>query len=177
MLTLFQVNYQFSPFVAEMANSFSNLITIFLGLYGGYVALEQKLPTRYPIGFLVCLVQICIMDRQVNIIPNTLIGHRRRWNRKLCLPRVSAVRSTARRRVADDYRRVVLALHLVRLTEGIHLRCRPWCYPPHRFQRSVPHLIVRPMTHSPHGTDSAVLSDMIVPYTGTPFITKSSSGY
>ncbi|KAF9644660.1 alkaline phytoceramidase, partial [Thelephora ganbajun] len=35
-----------------MANSFSNLITIFLGLYGGYVASQQKLPTRYPIGFL-----------------------------------------------------------------------------------------------------------------------------
>jgi len=47
-----EANYQFSPFVAEMANSFSNLITIFLGLYGGYVAWEQKLPTRYPLGFL-----------------------------------------------------------------------------------------------------------------------------
>lgn len=39
-----------------MANSFSNLVTIFLGVYGGYVALQQKLPTRYPVGFLVCLV-------------------------------------------------------------------------------------------------------------------------
>jgi len=47
-----EANYQFSPFVAEMANSFSNLITIFLGVYGGCVALQQKLPTRYPIGFL-----------------------------------------------------------------------------------------------------------------------------
>lgn len=47
-----EANYQFSPFVAEMANSFSNLITIFLGLYGGYVALQQKLPARYPVGFL-----------------------------------------------------------------------------------------------------------------------------
>jgi len=56
MLILSQANYQFSPFVAEMANSFSNVVTIFLGLYGGYVALQQKLPTRYPIGFLVCLV-------------------------------------------------------------------------------------------------------------------------
>jgi len=47
-----EANYQFSPFVAEMANSFSNVITIFLGLYGAYVALQQKLPTRYPLGFL-----------------------------------------------------------------------------------------------------------------------------
>lgn len=47
-----EANYQFSPFVAEMANSFSNLVTIFLGVYGGYVALQQKLPTRYPVGFL-----------------------------------------------------------------------------------------------------------------------------
>ena len=52
-LILLQANYQFSPFVAEMANSFSNLITMFLGLYGGYVALQQKLPMRYSIGFLV----------------------------------------------------------------------------------------------------------------------------
>ena len=55
-LTPLQANYQFSPFVAEMANSFSNLITIFLGAYGGYVALQQELPTRYPVGFLVCLI-------------------------------------------------------------------------------------------------------------------------
>ena len=38
-----------------MANSFSNVITISLGLYGGYVALQQQLPARYPVGFLVCL--------------------------------------------------------------------------------------------------------------------------
>jgi len=58
-----QANYQFSPFVAEMANSFSNFITVFLGLYGGYVAIQQKLPTRYPIGFFVCLVPITFAPR------------------------------------------------------------------------------------------------------------------
>jgi len=47
-----EANYQFSPFVAEMANSFSNLITISLGVYGGYVALQQKLPIQYSLGFL-----------------------------------------------------------------------------------------------------------------------------
>lgn len=47
-----EANYQFSPFIAEMANTFSNLVTIFLGLYGGYVAWQQKLPTRYSLGFL-----------------------------------------------------------------------------------------------------------------------------
>ena len=53
-MILFKANYQFSPFIAEMANSFSNVVTILIGLYGGYIALEQKLPTRYLIGFLVC---------------------------------------------------------------------------------------------------------------------------
>ena len=59
-LTLLKANYQFSPFVAEVANSFSNVITVFLGLYGVYVCLQQKLPTRYLIGFLVCLVPCLI---------------------------------------------------------------------------------------------------------------------
>ena len=56
MLTPSKANYQFSPFVAEMANSFSNLVTISLGLYGGYIALQQKLPARYPLGFFVCIL-------------------------------------------------------------------------------------------------------------------------
>ena len=68
-LTLFKANYQFSPFVAEMANSFSNVITILLGLYGGYVAMQEKLPTRYPVGFLVsfvlCFIRIQIADCRI----------------------------------------------------------------------------------------------------------------
>jgi len=55
-LTPSKVNYQFSPFVAEMVNSLSKLVTILLGIYGGYVALQQKLPARYPLGFFVCIV-------------------------------------------------------------------------------------------------------------------------
>lgn len=61
---LHQANYQFSPFVAEMANSLSNFITIFVGLYGGYVALRQKLPARYPLGFFVCIV-LCLVPAQI----------------------------------------------------------------------------------------------------------------
>lgn len=52
-----------------MANSFSNLITIFLGLYGGYVALQQKLPTRYPVGFLVCRAFVSLGRKSLINVP------------------------------------------------------------------------------------------------------------
>lgn len=148
MLILLQANYQFSPFVAEMANSFSNVVTIFLGLYGGYVALQQKLPTRYPVGFLVRLVLATLGTGLPIDDSYTFIGYRCYRNRKLRLSRVFVVRSAARRRVADGYCRVVCALSLVRLTERVRLRCRPWFYPPHRLQHSFPYLIVCLMT--PH---------------------------
>jgi len=46
-----EANYQFSPMVAEMANTFSNLITISIGLYGTFRAWNQRLPQRYWTGF------------------------------------------------------------------------------------------------------------------------------
>ena len=144
-----KANYQFSPFVAEMANTFSNLITISLGLYGWYVALQQKLPACYPVGFLVRLVLASqIVDRRIHLISNPLIGCCCCRIRKFCLSRVFAVRSPTRRRVTDGHGRVILALHLVRLTKRVHLRRRPWDHPPHRFQRPIPHLVVRSMAHS-----------------------------
>jgi hypothetical protein len=41
--------------VAEMANTFSNLITISIGLYGTFRAWNQRLPQRYWTGFSVSL--------------------------------------------------------------------------------------------------------------------------
>jgi len=46
-----EANYQFSPVVAEMANTFSNIITISIGLYGAIRANNQGLPRRYSTGF------------------------------------------------------------------------------------------------------------------------------
>ncbi|KAG6814153.1 hypothetical protein H0H92_002148 [Tricholoma furcatifolium] len=46
-----EANYQFSHYIAEMANSFSNLFTIALAVCGGYTAMRQSLPARYVAGY------------------------------------------------------------------------------------------------------------------------------
>lgn len=48
-----QENYQFSYYIAEMANTFSNLFTIGLAICGGIAASRQALPTRYIAGYAV----------------------------------------------------------------------------------------------------------------------------
>ena len=45
-----QANYQFSNYIAESANTFSNLFTVGLALYGAYQAYSQSLPARYFLG-------------------------------------------------------------------------------------------------------------------------------
>ncbi|KAH8110625.1 alkaline phytoceramidase [Phellopilus nigrolimitatus] len=47
-----EANYQFSKYVAEMANAFSNIITVWLALHGANKIREQGLPSRYLFGFL-----------------------------------------------------------------------------------------------------------------------------
>lgn len=47
-----KINYQFTPYIAEMANTLSNLFTIGLSLRGYHQA-NLQLPTRYGIGYLV----------------------------------------------------------------------------------------------------------------------------
>ncbi|KAF9015702.1 ceramidase [Cyathus striatus] len=47
-----EANYQFSPYVAEMANSFSNLFTIGISLYGLLEAMRECLPLRYVLGYI-----------------------------------------------------------------------------------------------------------------------------
>ncbi|KAF9055927.1 ceramidase [Panaeolus papilionaceus] len=47
-----ELNHQFSPYIAEMANSFSNLFTIALALIGYREATRENLPKRYGLGYL-----------------------------------------------------------------------------------------------------------------------------
>ncbi|KAJ7597453.1 ceramidase [Mycena floridula] len=47
-----EANYQFNYYIAEMANTFSNLFTIFLALFGVYSAWRENLPGRYMVGFI-----------------------------------------------------------------------------------------------------------------------------
>jgi len=47
-----EANYQFSRYIAEMANSVSNLFTIAIALYGAKIMRDQGLPSRFTVGFL-----------------------------------------------------------------------------------------------------------------------------
>ncbi|KAG2022865.1 phytoceramidase [Coprinopsis cinerea AmutBmut pab1-1] len=54
-----EVNHQFSPYIAEMANTISNLFTVAIALVGYQQAIAQQLPLRYGLGYLgVALVGI-----------------------------------------------------------------------------------------------------------------------
>ncbi|KAF8167377.1 ceramidase [Crassisporium funariophilum] len=46
-----ELNHQFSPYVAEMANTFSNLFTVALALCGYLEATREGLPKRYGLGY------------------------------------------------------------------------------------------------------------------------------
>ncbi|PCH34232.1 alkaline phytoceramidase [Wolfiporia cocos MD-104 SS10] len=46
-----EANYQFSSYIAEAANTFSNLFTIAVALWGSYQATQQSLPHRYLVGY------------------------------------------------------------------------------------------------------------------------------
>ncbi|TDL20981.1 alkaline phytoceramidase [Rickenella mellea] len=47
-----EANYQFSHFIAEMANTMSNIFTILLALHGARMMLQEKLPKRYVYGYI-----------------------------------------------------------------------------------------------------------------------------
>ncbi|TFK41854.1 ceramidase [Crucibulum laeve] len=47
-----EANYQFSPYIAEMANTFSNLFAIALSVCGWFEAMQESLPTRYLLGYM-----------------------------------------------------------------------------------------------------------------------------
>ncbi|KAI5897969.1 alkaline phytoceramidase [Schizophyllum commune H4-8] len=44
-------NHMFSHYIAEVANSFSNFYTIFLAVYGASIAIRERLPHRFLIGY------------------------------------------------------------------------------------------------------------------------------
>jgi len=46
-----EANFQFSPYIAEMANTFSNLFTVALALCGGLEASKERLPSRFTLGY------------------------------------------------------------------------------------------------------------------------------
>ncbi|KAF9567807.1 alkaline phytoceramidase [Agrocybe pediades] len=46
-----EMNHQFSPYIAEMANTFSNLFTVAISLIGCLEAKRQGLPSRYVAGY------------------------------------------------------------------------------------------------------------------------------
>jgi len=47
-----EANYQFSKYIAEMANSLSNIFTIAIAVYGAKNIQDQSLPSRFAAGFL-----------------------------------------------------------------------------------------------------------------------------
>ncbi|KAI0652484.1 alkaline phytoceramidase [Trametes meyenii] len=46
-----EANYQFSRYIAESANTFSNLVTIALAAYGAWQSVSENLPWRYLAGW------------------------------------------------------------------------------------------------------------------------------
>ncbi|CAL1694432.1 unnamed protein product [Somion occarium] len=46
-----EANYQFSKYIAETANTWSNIVTVGLALYGARQVQEAKLPLRYVAGY------------------------------------------------------------------------------------------------------------------------------
>jgi len=49
-----EANYQFSHYVAEISNTFSNLFFVYISLYGARLSSKESLPTRYLVGFAGC---------------------------------------------------------------------------------------------------------------------------
>lgn len=47
-----EANYQFSYYVAEISNSFSNLFTVYCALYGASKIIQERMPTRFLVGYL-----------------------------------------------------------------------------------------------------------------------------
>jgi hypothetical protein len=57
-----QANYQFTNVVAEVANTFSNVITLAFALYGARKAVENRLPGRLHWGHYVRRSCLCHTD-------------------------------------------------------------------------------------------------------------------
>ena len=53
LLSRCQANYQFSRYIAEAANTVSNLVTVALAVYGAAQSVSENLPPRYLAGYAV----------------------------------------------------------------------------------------------------------------------------
>ncbi|KAI0281231.1 ceramidase [Russula aff. rugulosa BPL654] len=49
-----EANYQFSHYVAEISNTFSNLFLVCISIYGAHLSMRESLPARYLVGFAGC---------------------------------------------------------------------------------------------------------------------------
>ncbi|KAJ7897192.1 ceramidase [Mycena olivaceomarginata] len=47
-----EANYQFSYYIAEMANTFSNIATVAVAVYGAYLSITEYLPQRFILGYI-----------------------------------------------------------------------------------------------------------------------------
>ena len=105
-----QANYQFSRYIAEMANSLSNLYSIGLAIFGVVGAQNESLPTRYTIGNVVsldfCLTRPLFLTFQSGIY---LCRHR-----ELCIPCNHAIPGPVSRRNPYDFGCELRLLHPVR---------------------------------------------------------------
>ena len=65
---LMEINHYFSPYIAEMANSFSNLFSIGISLCGFYETRVRgrELPLRYGIGYLVCATVVHVPEKYLS---------------------------------------------------------------------------------------------------------------
>ncbi len=114
-----EINHYFSPYIAEMANSFSNLFSIGISLCGFYETRVRgrELPLRYGIGYLVCATVILVLEKFLServLCP----GYRTRGPRQFLLPCYSLVRSTARRRTSHDIRQLGQSVPPIRQSTG-----------------------------------------------------------
>jgi len=93
-----QANYQFTPYIAETANTFSNFFSIWIALHGIHIARQQSLPTRYLVGFAVRPISNPMSNR----LPWHFVDIRSRRSGEFCISCYSSLWSPACRRVAHD---------------------------------------------------------------------------
>jgi dihydroceramidase len=111
-----QANYQFSYYVAEMANTFSNVFSISLAILGAVQAARQSLPTRYIFGY-----TVFVASPPREFLRDHLVGNRTGWHWKLCLSCNFTFSSTISWWVAHDIRRFHESMDVIRRSAGIWL--------------------------------------------------------
>lgn len=107
-----KANYQFSDYIAEMANTISNFFTIGIALYGARSIRNQALPSRYLFGFLVSssvtLAIFSFAHTQTNM---RLLVIGCSWYWKLCIPCDDVAYCATIGRTPNDLYNLVLYVH------------------------------------------------------------------